>query len=369
MQKVNFNPFIISSVLGENKSIDLPRLFLQDRQEALNFLHTYGFDLSHAEDLKSVWKYHRDSIEILEKELLTDDEKIPSILRNKEELGDITKLFLIASTTYSLNSKENESIIKTEIKSHSIQTWACAILKVMHVLIHLDNDLFSSFTDDIKYQILKPIQQHIHNEDQQVFLGLGEERIELCHYQEKSLKQKHSGVIKLLARQDLIAMTLLDRVGVRFITKNIVDIFRVVQYLVDHNLISYPHVISSLSKNTICPTPLFMNALEACVSNEGRINLEDLNHRLNESLNKNVDSENSVNPFTSDDFKFLKFITRQFLKIDRGPDKKKLRFFYPFEIQILDEKTFEANLRGEASHEEYKKRQKLAARQRVFSDI
>jgi uncharacterized protein (TIGR04562 family) len=108
-QKVNFNPFILSSVLGESQSVDFPRLFLQDRQEALSFIHAYGYDLSKVEDLKKVWMYHRQAIEILESELLLPDEKIPSTLRNREDLGDITKLFLSASLTSSQSDSHPSS--------------------------------------------------------------------------------------------------------------------------------------------------------------------------------------------------------------------------------------------------------------------
>ena len=353
-QKASFNPFILSSILGESQSVDFPRLFLQDRQEALAFIHAYGYDLSKVSDLKKVWMYHRQAIEILESELLLPDEKIPTTLRNREDLGDITKLFLAASLVSS--------------NSDSQQRWACAILRVMHVLIHLDNDIFTSFTDDIKYQILKPIAQNVHRVDDKLFLGSDENKIEIISYEEKSFKQNHSAVVKLLARQDLIAMTLLDRVGIRFITKNLVDIFRVIQFLIDKHLISYPHVISSLSKNTICPTPTFMSALENSISTGGKFDLNLLEEKIQFELDKLSGQGDGINPFTSKDFRFLKFITRQFLKINRGPDKPEFTFFYPFEIQILDKETYDKNMTGPASHFEYKNRQKQAARRRVFSE-
>ncbi len=359
MKKVTFNPFVLSSVLGETHSLDFPRLFLHDREDAVKFIHAYGYDLSLASDLKKVWTYHRNAIEILESELILPEEKIPASLRNKEDMGDITKLLLIASTIQST------ALNKTDL---TLQKWACAILRVMHVLIHLENDLFTTFSDDIKYQILKPISQHVYKIEDRLYLGQDEDKIEIISYEEKSFKQNNSAAVKLLARHDLIAMTLLDRVGIRFITKNIVDIFRVIQFLIEKNLISYPHVVSSLSKNSICPTPLFMKALETSMSSNGKIDLEDLENKIKSELDKLNQGANGINPFTSKDFKFLKFITRQFLKINRGSDKTEFSFFYPFEVQILDKETYENNLKGPASHVEYKNRQKQAARLRVFGE-
>jgi len=50
----------------------------------------------------------------------------------------------------------------------------------------------------------------------------------------------------------------------------------------------------------------------------------------------------------------------------RDPDSKPFRFFYPFEVQIMDRGTFERQSQGPTAHEAYKERQKKAARERVF---
>ena len=46
---------------------------------------------------------------------------------------------------------------------------------------------------------------------------------------------------------------------------------------------------------------------------------------------------------------------------------KDLSMYVDFEVQILDRKAFEATLRGPASHEAYKERQRQVAIQRLFS--
>jgi uncharacterized protein (TIGR04562 family) len=43
-----------------------------------------------------------------------------------------------------------------------------------------------------------------------------------------------------------------------------------------------------------------------------------------------------------------------------------MSFFFPFEIQLMDRKSFLDTREGLASHDEYKKRQKQAIRERVF---
>lgn len=356
----NFSFDILSSVLGESAALDIPRLHIQNKEQAAQFIHTYGYDISNEQDLKKLWHYHQEAIEFLETEILTEEESIPSSLKDPDELQDITKLLLLASLKQVSDPYMN-------ISSLPPQKWACAILRVMHVLVHLDNDLFTSFTDDIKYQILKPIQDHIYYIEQKTFLGKDSEAIELVSYSEKPFKHTHSAAIKILTRKNTLAMTLLDRVGVRFVTKNVIDIFKVIQYLIDNHMISYPHVISSQSKNTICPTRVFQRVLERNVSKDGVFNLQGLEGMLLEELKKldlKVNSE--LNPYSSEDFKFLKFINRQFLRVNIGEGRKPLNFFFPFEIQILDQETFEKNEGGQASHEDYKQRQKRSARLRIF---
>jgi len=354
MSAFSLDPSVLEIILGAKSTIDLPKLSVHSREEAIQFIFTYGYDISDYKDSKILWRTHRMAVEILEEEILDFGEELPAKVRNKEELEDITDLLILAS--YADGS--------------TLQKYACAVLTVMHMIIHLENDLFTSFTDDIQYQILRPIQEHIvMGEKDTPYLGNNSE-IELVDFSIKPFKQTKSGVIKLLARDKTVAMTLLDRVGMRFITKSVYDIFRVIKYLVDHHLISFPQTIVGQSKNLICPVEVFIEAQESFVEGASeQENFEKFNTALNAKIKAWSDEGNklaSKNEFTSKDFKFIKFISRRFLKIDRGPDKEPLKFFYPFEVQILDNQTFLENENSEASHKSYKERQRRRARHRLL---
>ena len=352
--KSEVNDTILEVVLGARYTIDLPKMNIKDREEALQFIFTYGYDISDYKDSETLWRSHRTAIEVLEDEVLDIDESLPAAIRNREELQDFTSLLLAASQS----------------EDEALQKYACAILRVMHIIIQLENDLFTSFKDDIKYQILRPIQEHIFKgEGDAVYLGENHE-IELVKFSVKPLKQTKSGVIKLLAKDEVLAMTLLDRVGVRIITKTVYDIFKVVSYLIENNVISFPHTLGGTVKNLICPVEIYNDVLGSV---DFSLNSEEGEKKINELLNTKVKEWESQggefstrNKFTSKDFKFLKFISRRFLKIDRGPNKDPLNFFYPFEVQILDEKTHKENEGTQASHAAYKERQRRAARRRVL---
>ena len=354
--KSEVNAPILEVVLGSRYTIDLPTMNIKSREEALQFIFTYGYDISNYKDSETLWRNHRTAIEILEEEILDIDESLPARVRNREELQDLTNLLLSAS------QKEDENL----------QKYSCAILRVMHIIIQLENDLFTSFTDDIKYQILRPIQEHIFKDEKdRIFIGENK-NIQLINFLIKPLKQTKSGVIKLLAKDDVLAMTLLDRVGVRIVTKTVYDIFKVVKYLIENNVISFPHILSGTVKNLICPVEIFNEVTKAT---DFSLESEEDETKINELLNKKVEewqlqggefSTRKRNKFTAEDFKFLKFISRRFLKIDRGPNKDPLNFFYPFEVQILDEKTHIENEKTQANHAAYKERQRRVARRRVL---
>jgi uncharacterized protein (TIGR04562 family) len=57
------------------------------------------------------------------------------------------------------------------------------------------------------------------------------------------------------------------------------------------------------------------------------------------------------------------------LNLDTTSIARDLRFFYPFEVQITDEKSHEQNTSGEASHQEYKKSQLNSAMKRLFTPL
>ncbi len=46
-----------------------------------------------------------------------------------------------------------------------------------------------------------------------------------------------------------------------------------------------------------------------------------------------------------------------------------IRFFYPYEVQVVDVDAFKENTEGEASHQEYKRQQVQSAQKRLFKKL
>ena len=193
-----------------------------------------------------------------------------------------------------------------------------------------------------------------------------QECIPLKKFDIKSVKTSNSAITKLLAKPEAVAFTILDKVGFRVVTKHMCDVFRVMSYLTRHHIISTPHNIPDECNNTLYPISLFLESVESLTCGQD-ISPEKVDILLNERLNRAGNQAEYLrkhNSFSSEDYKFVKFINRRLIRVEVGGYP--LSFFYPFEVQIVDYDNFVENLSGPSSHEEYKKRQRNHARVRIL---
>jgi uncharacterized protein (TIGR04562 family) len=148
-----FNRQMLDCVVGGLSALDIPRLNVQTPEEAYQFTLAYGYDMHDPASRDELWATHRRAVALIKEQLLDEGEIIPERLYDPGQLKDLTELLVIASSR-SFVPEERE-----------LQRWACAILRVMHVYVHLRNDLFSAFRDEIQTQILKPLQDSIMHDD------------------------------------------------------------------------------------------------------------------------------------------------------------------------------------------------------------
>ncbi len=351
---MNFDENIFQALIGGRSPLDLQISLVKNPEEAFNFLKGYGYDLDNPDDEKKLWNYHARAVSYIKSYLLDDQaNNIPPILADPAQLETIHNLLIHAS-----NKLEPDP---------NLLNWACAILKVIHVLVHLDNDLFAQFSGDIQEQILKPFKDNIFGGKVQGHtLGTKQsgEQINLHSFSTKNFKRSDSSVTKLLANPDKMAFTVLDKVGVRFITKNLFDSFRVMRFLVTNNIIGIFHLIPNQSHNNLYPIKLFMKAIEE----SDDLKPEEIDKLLSSKILEGVDEEDlliKTNKFSGTDYRFIKFICRKLVNLETDKDKK-FNFFYPFEVQIIDYDTHIKNLSGPSSHDKYKMRQKEKARERIL---
>lgn len=354
---LDFDFEMLKTLVGGSSVISLPRLRLRTRDEVRDFLLAYGYDLNEDSDTARLWSFHRRAVTYIETQLLNSGERVPPEYGEAILVKDIANLFLWASMD--------------EASGGARQRWCCAILRVMHVINHLTNDLFTVFSDDIQEQILRPYQDVITtDENGAIFLGKegSSERIELAKFDIKPFKTSNSSITKLLAKPEEVAFSLLDKMGVRFVTHSVLDCFRVLRWLVRHHVISTPHLIPDQSNNTLYPLNLFEEVVAELKARPdmGPKEIDRLMQTKVKSDKDRASYREKINVFTSRDYRFMKFIVRRLIRARAHALDRPLMFFYPYEVQVMDELTFNRNSIGPSSHTEYKSRQKRTARERVF---
>jgi uncharacterized protein (TIGR04562 family) len=364
--RYEFDRTVLNAIAGGRSVIDLPKLNVHSVDEASAFVKAYGFNYSDAKEQEKLWYFHRRSLVFLQEKLGCTPEEIPNVLIDRRNLEDLRRMLLWAS---SLNENEKE-----------LQRWSCAILRVMHVFVHSERDLFSSFSEEVQKQILTPFQNSVVHDgvEGKIFLKsldsiAGTEPVPLEGFEVKPFKTSSSTVIKLLAKPDALAMNVFDKLGVRFITKNIFDVFRVIRFLAEENLTSFPHIIPDQSTNTIYPINVFLNACQELISEKRVLSDNEIDFYFNDYLKKHADVKflKKENSFSGNDYQFIKFISRKLIQIkseDKNDSKgENFSFFYPYEVQIMDKSAYSKIQSGPSEHQAYKERQKQAAKERLFA--
>jgi len=352
----SFDPDVLQSVAGGRSALEMRRLHILNLEAANSFLKSYGFDIHHDSDVRKLWHHHRRAIVLMTEKLGFKESEIPTEVRDPKILEDLRLLLLYASR-----------------ETHDpLQKWSCAILRCMHVFVHAESDLFSFFSEEIQKQILSPFEKTISHVGEGIALKghvRTDDVIELTNFQVKPFKTSSSTVIKLLARPDALAMRIYDKIGVRFVTKSLFGSFQVIRFLVRENLISFPHIMPDQSSNNLYPVELFLKVCDDL----DKIDLRDDDEIESYFKSKLVKSGaanlfRKINEQSATDFRFIKFISRKLIKIQPQGSKEEFSFFYPFEVQVMDLKSFGKAMSGPTEHQAYKDRQRVAARTRLFPE-
>lgn len=361
-QRFIFDSSILSSVVGGHSAIDIPKLNIHTLDAASSFLLSYGFDINSTTDVEKLSYYHRRALVLMIEKLGFKDTEIPDLFRDLKQLGDVRNLLIYASTQ--------------DPDQKDLQRWACAIIRCMHVFVHAENDLFSSFSEEIQSQILSPFQDCIIHDGNTHRTFLKDptgalDPIELLGFEVKPFKTSSSTVIKLLAKPDALAMKIFDKLGVRFITRNLFDTFQVVRFLIKENVISFPHIMPDQSSNNLYPVDAFMEVCDELAQRLDTLDektIQEVFDRKLADLGDNVKFLRKENFFSGADYRFIKFISRKLIHIKPQGGKEAFSFFYPFEVQIMDQSAHQKILSGPSEHEAYKERQRMAARKRLFPE-
>jgi len=315
-------------ILRGGSVVDWHRLNLHTPREVGAFLRVNGYDGDNEADQARMRRLIAAAAAYLERNF---HYHFPPEV--KEPLA-VEDLFLLASA------------------SSEYQNLACVVLKVAHILNHVEARELKwhlAVSEDVLYRKAEAAVHRVRDD----LLAAGAPVI-LFDGGRKSLD---SIVTKMLAKRSTLATEVLDRLRFRIVTRTAPDIVPILVYLTDR-LLPYNYVVPGHSRNEILtPEDLFgsVPSLRASAGQlQYRFQLED------------AEAPEDPNRFSDADFRMINFVVDLPVRVDdlirasgdACPRHLGSLVFLWVEFQVFDLATWEANERGEASHERYKDRQR-----------
>lgn len=307
--------------------IDWSRLRLGGMREAEALVRSQGYLWSEPADRRRLESIQRKAVGYLRRHF-----EFP-IPRPVEE-SPLTELLLMASG-----------------KGHR-QLCACTILKVMHIIHHLEAHELLVMLPASDHQVFRLAEKKIYrvigtmmSEDFAIIEFIG------------GRKHTESLYTKLLSKPETVAAKIYDKLRFRLVAREVPDLLPILQRLW-RDLMPFNYIIPNQSKNTLFPVGAEVRASEI----DGAKTEPQLLHHTDRD-----------NRFTSPSYRVLHFVAdmpfrvpESWLQHAPAAARELGRIvFAQAEFQLLDQEAESHNRVGEASHEAYKKRQKQAVMQRL----
>ncbi len=309
--------------------IDWHRLNLHTVPAVNEFLRVNGYNINDMADRERLQGLHLRTLDYLQEEFKVT---LPRVLVSPSRFQN---LFLVASG-----------------RSH-IQPQACTLMKVLHVLNHLDaRELYirlpvpeRTLFEEVEGRVTE-IVEHMRS------IGFRIEQFRCSH------KTRGSTLTKVLSKEASTAAQVYDRLRFRIVAKETVDIVPII-YFLKKRLVPFNYIIPEESRNNLLATRTLLPQLGPP---------DDLQVPLGEERYK------LFNEFTHPQFRVISFVADIPHRVDRlleeFDDPALLEFgkivFIPVEFQLFDLRTWEENERGPANHESYKARQRAEVWRRLM---
>jgi uncharacterized protein (TIGR04552 family) len=234
---------------------------------------------------------------------------------------------------------------------------ACTILKCMHIIHHLDGR-------ELLFVLPMSDQEVFHIVEEKVYrviggmLAAGFPVVEFVG----GRKNKDSLVTKLLSKQETIAAQIFDKLRFRVVTRTRDDIFPILQYLTKR-LFPFNYVVPGQSINSIFG---FRSHVE-------RTSLKPMLSQLQGHSAGDDGFTPSDNQFSAESYRIIHLVVDMPVRLPRRILENAPASAAPLgnvifvicEFQIVDRETEAHNELGDASHEQYKDRQKKAVMRRL----
>ncbi|MBN2798278.1 MAG: TIGR04552 family protein [Deltaproteobacteria bacterium] len=326
----------IRLLLAGGSVVDWIQLAFRRIEEVDRFLARQLISTSDPIDADRLRYVYNEAVSYLEEYLHT---RFPPELRDPE---DVREVFLVASR------------VPGGLKMRRKQLQACMVLKLMHVIHHME-------AADLRFQTAISEAQLLELAYRRIMEGGREMRAAglpvVSFY--GSRKTRTSVITKLLVKRENIAATVFDKLRFRIVVEEQTDLIPATQWLVN-NLFPFNYVIPGQSHNNL-------------------IRPEDLVRFLHDPDMAQVDvpqhlpghTESGKNEFSGATYRAFNFIVDFPIRIPdsylSGTSLEMGRVvFVMVEFQLVDAWTARRNEAGENAHHEYKRRQRQVVNKRLM---
>jgi uncharacterized protein (TIGR04552 family) len=308
--------------------VDWQRLYFQDVAEVDHFLRLNHYDLYDPRDERRLRGVLAQAVEYLRKAF---GYRVADAVANP---GDLRDLFLIASDA---------------AEPRRYRRIACVVLKVMHVVHHLEARELLFRTPLREADLAERADRQI----MAVGRRMKEQGLPVVEF-EGNVKTRASLVTKLLAKRETVAAQIFDRLRYRIVTERRDQICPVLHHL-QHELFPFNYAVPGQTQNNLVRFPRILAQHPRA---------EEITAALQSPLDLEARDTRPFNEFSAKDYRVLNFVVDLPVRVDELlPEEEELTedlgrvVFTLVEMQILDAATHRSNEEGESSHDRYKRRQ------------
>ncbi len=318
-------------ILRGDSVIDWHRLNLETEEDAAELLRAHEFEPDDPVDRARLEHLRDEAVSYLRRQF---DFPIPGPV----ERASVEALLMLASS-----------------QGHR-QTCACAILKAMHIIHHLDGRelLFGVPMSD--QDVFQLVEEKVYR----VVGGMLASGLPIVAFL-GGRKNRDSLFTKLLSKRDTSAAQIYDKLRFRIVTRGREDVLPVLLHFTRH-LFPFSLVVPGESTNSL------LQWKDELASVPG-------GRSLTREFQGSADSEaaGGDNRFSAQSYRVLHFVVDLPIRLPREVLQRAPMstselgniVFVLCEFQMVDQQTELANERGEASHDRYKERQLHAVKRRL----
>ena len=323
----------IRLVLKGNSIIDWNRAHYPDRAAVDHFLRLQLLDTERPEDLRRLRFVHNEAVNYLEEHLGLS---FPGDLRQPDDVRDI---FVMASHVGGFRRR---------------QILACAILKLMHVIHHMEaaelrfqSPLSEARVLDLAERRIVAAADRMRGEGFPIVAFYG------------SRKTRNSILTKLIAKKENTAATIFDKLRFRIVTEEPHHVLPALAWLTQ-NLFPFNYVIPGQSHNNLVHMASHLR--------------QPMYDAVRDGLQGGLDALDNLhgedNPFSGGSYRMINFIVDFPVRVD---GEAPIRYgamlgrtvFALVEFQVIDRETARRNEEGENAHKHYKDRQRAIVAKRL----